>query len=373
MKRAVYAGSFDPPTIGHLWMIEQGAKLFDELIVALGTNADKKYAFTEQERLAMLGKCTAHLSNVKVTFFVNQFLVNYARSAGATYILRGIRNESDYEYEKGMRYINSDLDPQITAIFLIPPRKIVEISSSLVKGLIGPEGWEKIIGKFVTPAVHQKLLEKFRDSTNEASLKNRWLALCMTIGATQDTEKIFAILSRLYSEKERAYHKFLHIEECLNELENTRALCMDPNTLEMAIWFHDAIYNPRLKNNEEQSAKLAYEATKTMGLSETFAQKVADLVRTTIHKAVPTDPDAQLLTDIDLSILGKLAAEFDEYEKKIRKEYSWVSEDQFRAGRTAILRSFLARPSIYATEYFRNKYEKQARENLARSLAKLSP
>jgi len=373
MKRAVYAGSFDPPTIGHLWMIEQGAKLFDELIVALGTNLEKKYTFTEAERLTMLKECTRHLPNVQVTSFANQFLVNYAQSIEAEYILRGIRTGNDYEYEKGMRYINSDLNPQISTVFLIPPRNIVEVSSSLVKSLIGPKNWEEIVPKFVPEEVHKKLLEKFGNpKTANARMENRWTVFSKQTNAQKDVERIFSILSRLYSEEGRTYHNLLHVEDCLNELNEVRQLCADPNAVEMAIWFHDAIYNPRSKDNEEQSAKLAYEAARTMGLSELFAQKTADLARTTKHKEVSSDPDAKLLTDIDLSILGKSAEEFDEYERNIRKEYNWVPDDQFRTGRTAILRSFLDRPNIYSTEYFRNKYEKQARENLARSLANLS-
>ena len=161
MKKGVYAGSFDPPTNGHLWMMEQGAKLFDELIVAIGINPDKKYTFSLDERIEMLRKITKKCQNTTVDTYENQFLVNYARSVGAGYILRGIRSESDYEYERVMRNINSDLDPNIVTVFLMPPREIAEISSSFVRGLVGPEGWEKIIKKYVPEPVYEKFLEKF--------------------------------------------------------------------------------------------------------------------------------------------------------------------------------------------------------------------
>jgi len=161
MKKGVYAGSFDPPTNGHLWMMEQGAKLFDELIVAIGINPDKKYTFSLDERIEMLRKITKKSQNTTVDTYENQFLVNYARSVGAGYILRGIRSESDYEYERVMRNINSDLDPNIVTVFLMPPREIAEISSSFVRGLVGPEGWEKIIKKYVPEPVYEKFLEKF--------------------------------------------------------------------------------------------------------------------------------------------------------------------------------------------------------------------
>jgi pantetheine-phosphate adenylyltransferase len=156
---AVYAGSFDPPTSGHQWMIEQGAELFGELVVALGVNPGKRYLFSVDERLAMLREATAHLGNVRVESFSNRFLIHFAESAGARYILRGIRNESDYEQERTMRNVNGDLDPRITTVFLMPPRGMAEVSSSLVKGLVGPEGWEEIVKGYVSQSVLDRLRE----------------------------------------------------------------------------------------------------------------------------------------------------------------------------------------------------------------------
>jgi len=168
MKKGVYAGSFDPPTNGHLWMIEQGARLFDEIIVAIGINPDKKYTFSLYERVEMLRNITEKCRNITVDSFENQFLVNYAESVQAAYILRGIRSESDYEYERAMRNINGDLNPNIVTIFLMPPREIAEISSSFVEGLVGPDGWEKIVKKYVPKPVYEKFLDKFK---NERSRK----------------------------------------------------------------------------------------------------------------------------------------------------------------------------------------------------------
>lgn len=169
MKKAVYAGSFDPPTNGHSWMIQQGARLFDVLIIAIGTNAAKKCAFSLPERVEMLTNITRQYQNIKIDTFQNQFLVNYAKSVGADYILRGIRSEGDYEYERVMRHINSDLNYDVLTVFLLPPREIEEISSSFIKGLIGPQGWKEIIRKYVPEAVYEKLVhakEKPKQDTN---------------------------------------------------------------------------------------------------------------------------------------------------------------------------------------------------------------
>lgn len=161
MKRAVYAGSFDPLTRGHLWMIEEGARLFDELIVAIGTNPDKSYTFSVEERLRMLRESLIEKDGVSIDQFENEFLVHYAKKAGATHILRGIRSEGDYTYERGMRYINGDLQPGIGTVFLMPPREIAEVSSSFVKGLVGPEGWEEVVRQYVSKPVYKMILEKF--------------------------------------------------------------------------------------------------------------------------------------------------------------------------------------------------------------------
>ena len=161
MKKAVYAGSFDPITVGHLWMIEAGAELFDELIVAIGINPEKLYTFSLEDRLQMLEESLAGQHSIKIDSFENKFLVDYADSVGAQYILRGIRNEVDYEYERGMRHINSDLHQGVTTVFMMPPRAITEISSSLVKGLIGPSGWQEIVEQYVPEPVFRAICEKY--------------------------------------------------------------------------------------------------------------------------------------------------------------------------------------------------------------------
>lgn len=157
-RLGVYAGSFDPLTVGHLWMIEQGTRLFDGLIVAVGVNPEKKYTFPLNERLLMLRQSSKKFRNVSVTSFSNRYLIHYAQEIGATHILRGIRTESDYEFERTMRNINGDLDPDICTVFLMPPRGIAEVSSSMVRGLIGPDGWQKIVRKYVPQPVYKRLL-----------------------------------------------------------------------------------------------------------------------------------------------------------------------------------------------------------------------
>lgn len=398
MRRAVYAGSFDPITNGHLWMVERGAALFDELVVAIGVNPDKRYLFTLDERLEMLRAVTAGFANVTVASFENLFLVHYARRVGADFILRGVRNEQDYGYERGMRYVNAEFDAGVQTVFLIPPRELVEVSSSFVKGLVGPDGWQEAIGRYVPEPVRQKFLDRGpggkaaaggpavapqqaaprrqdggreRNGPPPAKLEPRWLALWRRIGALGSGAAALKELIALYGGSGRHYHNLEHLRQCLAEFDGVRDLCGRPDAVEAAIFYHDAVYEPAGQENEERSARLAAETLRAHGVGETFCQSVAELILVTRHADDPPDDDGRLLADIDLSILGRPPEEFDAYERAIRREYAAVPGEQFRAGRAAILRRLLERPALYATDVFREKYEVAARANLKRSLEKL--
>jgi pantetheine-phosphate adenylyltransferase len=157
MRTAVYAGSFDPPTNGHLWMIERGLEMFDGLIVAIGNNPSKSYSFSVEERLELLKESTGASERLTISHFNNRYLVDYAKRKGAKYILRGIRSPNDYEYERVMRHINADMAPEITTVFLMPPRDIAELSSSMIKSLTGPSGWEETVRRYVPAPVFSAL------------------------------------------------------------------------------------------------------------------------------------------------------------------------------------------------------------------------
>ena len=163
MRTAVYAGSFDPLTNGHLWMIKQGLEMFDRLYVAIGSNPSKNYSFTVEERLSQLHDSIPSCERLTISEFDNRYLVDYARSVDAQYILRGIRSPNDYEYERVMRHINGDMAPKITTAFLMPPRDIAELSSSMVKSLIGPEEWKETVRRYVPQPVF-KALEKMNSA-----------------------------------------------------------------------------------------------------------------------------------------------------------------------------------------------------------------
>ena len=159
MTKAVYAGSFDPLTKGHQWMIEQGSGLFDELVVAIGKNPGKMCMFSLDERVKMAESAASKYKNVKVDQFEKLYLVDYAKSIDAGFLLRGIR-PGDMEYERIIRNVNEEFNPGISTVFLMPPRELADISSTLVKSFIGFEGWQEKVRKYIPVYVYGKMLEK---------------------------------------------------------------------------------------------------------------------------------------------------------------------------------------------------------------------
>ncbi len=180
----------------------------------------------------------------------------------------------------------------------------------------------------------------------------------------------------LYEDGSRHYSGLAHIEAMLRLAQEYHALLADPGALEAAIWFHDAIYDSRAKDNEAKSAELAAARLSERMESGRLARVTAMIIATATHEVPAFEQanavrDAALFLDMDLSILGASPAAFDAYEKAVRREYAWVEEPAWIAGRGAVLKDFLARPLILHTEEFRLRFERQARENMARSLTML--
>ncbi len=367
MKHAIYGGSFDLVTNGHLCVISEGSDLFDELIVGVATNPHKSYTFSENERIQMMTESIKDFPNVRVVGCQNKFLVDVAAEEGASYLLRGIRNASDYETETTMYRVNSDLSPDIKTVFVMPTRETVEISSSFVKGLVTLQKWENVARQYVPKPAFRKLLEKFE--------LNRWADLCKRMGATDRSQAVwedaYNTVIRSYSESSRHYHTMIHIIDCLIELDSVRHLLDDPEAVEMALWLHDVVYDTKRNDNEERSAELAREILSRMYISSSRIERVVSLILHTKSHQRSEIGDYNFLSDIDLAILGSKAVVFDGYESDIREEYRWVPSDKFRDGRVAILDGFLKRPRVFFTDWFRNKYENVALDNLARSIRRL--
>jgi predicted metal-dependent HD superfamily phosphohydrolase len=207
----------------------------------------------------------------------------------------------------------------------------------------------------------------------EAELRASWTDLLAGFGAAPAAiQASFADLVARHAEPHRHYHTLAHVAAVLRIIH---ALCPDAAgrpALLLAGWFHDAVYDPRAGDNEERSAELARAVLRPLGVPESTLDEVGRLILLTrSHQAGPDDWDGHVLLDSDLAILGADEPTYDDYARAIRREYAWVAEEQYRAGRRRVLEGFLARAHIYFTPLMRARCEGRARANMAREVAAL--
>ena len=181
----------------------------------------------------------------------------------------------------------------------------------------------------------------------------------------------FARLLDAYSEPSRFYHTLQHISEVLEVVDQFRGAAQLV-AVELAGWFHDVVYNPRASDNEERSAAWAGETLRQLSLPEEAVRRTEQLILLTkTHRTPNDDTPAAILLDADLAILGSPVQRYSEYAKAIRREYAWVPQSDYRAGRMCVLEAFLGRHRIFLTERLFAAYEAQARDNLRAEIESL--
>ncbi|MDP9603300.1 UNVERIFIED_ORG: putative metal-dependent HD superfamily phosphohydrolase [Variovorax paradoxus] len=201
------------------------------------------------------------------------------------------------------------------------------------------------------------------------ALHANWAAAWHALGVASPGDALCDELQRRYTEPQRHYHTMQHLGECLAWFDHEKALAERPGEVALALWFHDAIYDVHAHDNEACSADWARRALLDAGVDTAAADRVHALVMATRHDAVPQGRDAELLIDIDLSILGAERARFDEYERQVQAEYAFVPDEVRLPRRRAILQRFLDRKAIYATPRLHAQLEARARANLQRSIS----
>lgn len=184
--------------------------------------------------------------------------------------------------------------------------------------------------------------------------------------------ELFDALWNAYGEPHRHYHDRTHVDVCLREFDRDVAATRRPGEIEVALWFHDAIYDTHANDNEAQSAAWARRALESLGVIESCTARVCKMIEATQTHVTGDDVDTQFLVDVDLGILGQPADVFEAYDDAIRAEYAWVEMRAYRKGRAAVLHSFLDRPSIFATRVYQDRFEAQARRNLERKCLELA-
>lgn len=205
---------------------------------------------------------------------------------------------------------------------------------------------------------------------NGLELKSQWQSLLYSVQPNQleNRRLINRVLLELvnnYSSDTRFYHGLDHIKFMLEAIAPWQNQANNYSAIQLAVWFHDVIYNPNAKDNEEKSAEYAAKVLNRLKISQTTIDAVTRMIlNTQHHQAEPEDIDSQILLDADLAILGADESSYQFYAKGIRREYGWLSSEDYRLGRLDVLKKFLQRPRIYFTEPMFQQYEAQARKNM---------
>jgi len=200
--------------------------------------------------------------------------------------------------------------------------------------------------------------------------RNNLLQSLKAIGLNP-AKDIFTELAVAYEQPNRHYHNQFHIANCLKLANCFTSLAQYRHEIEIALWFHDAVYDPRRNDNEEASALWASCYLSDEGVANESLTRITDMILATKHHH-PCDGDAALVIDIDLAILGSDPNCFEEYDKAIRKEYAWVPSAEYRIGRQRVLAKFLQRETIFLTDVFQATFEQKARQNILRKLQEMN-
>ncbi|XOB90885.1 hypothetical protein ACMC9M_11080 [Pseudomonadota bacterium 24LQ007] len=200
--------------------------------------------------------------------------------------------------------------------------------------------------------------------------QTRWQTLMSALGLPP-SEECYHALRAAYSAKHRFYHTVDHIDAMLTHFDGVKEIAEKPEELELAIWFHDAVYKPLSKTNELDSANWAQAFLTAHSYGKADIERVHNLIMATMHNGNVKTPDEHLIVDIDLAILGAPPEVYDQFERNVRKEYRLVPGFIYRKKRKELLRSFLSSGSIYCLELFNERYEDQAKQNLHRAISTL--
>ncbi len=380
MKKIAFSGTLDPITNGHMWVIGEALAIADEVIVFLSENPAKKPHFPAAMRKDIIERSVAERgwTQVRVVIVNGDYTARAAKKHGIDYIIRGIRNNADFDYENLIQQTNVDVLGGAKTIFVMPPRDLGSVSSSFVKALEGPVGWHWHMKKFVPKPAYDAWISDW--------LRKEWNGLWSGLPAGDDAHDApsawFDVLvgDACYGAVTRRYHNIEHLVHGLSELQvwaaDTGAPPEELAALKKAFWFHDAVYAhaPGQASDEEASARMWLDS----GLERQpgDGQAVADLIRATDHfqEASITHPLKQVMRGADLAILGQDDDVYDAYAEAIRMEYGHVPTDAYRAHRCKALAHLHGKAragTLYGDAYFADQYNDRAIANMGREIAAL--
>ena len=373
---AFYSGSFDPFTYGHLAVLAQATMMYDHVIVGVGCNPSKKAFLTDEEKIHVVDQSIKDLVSIyghreligrefsraetylaqhseKVSVITYKGLtIDAAVEYGASVMVRGERLIGDHDEEMRLAHVNQELCAVRgynlqTIVIPVPDVKLTYVSSTTVRNLFSM-GEYVVAMNYVTPSVHNLLAEKF--------LRQEYGLL--TSGVNYEAHDLFAVYST------RKYHNFSHIAYMLNFMNifiRMADVNIDKNAMLLAFFWHDFYLGNRAEELSAIRAKVA------AAICKTHPEIVQELIMATKHgtgDGKDYGEQAKLIHDLDLTILGD-CQNYSFYVWQVYCENEeQVSYENYIKNRIAVLDKFLAMPRIYQTEYFYNRFESVARENM---------
>lgn len=401
MKKIAFTGTLDPITNGHMWVIEEARSLADEVTVFLSENAAKRPQFPAEKRKQIIEMSAAERGwhNVSVVIVKGDYTARAAKKHGIDYLIRGIRNTADFDYENLIQQTNVDVLHGAKTIFVMPPRDLGSVSSSFVGALQGPVGWNWNVRKFVPGPAHRAWMADWlrrewdllwhggADGTATGATSATG-ATGATSATTTDTWFDYLTGGLSHGSTQRHYHNLDHLVHGLTEIRvwglNTGADAAALSTLKKAFWFHDAVldispaagpvHDDDSLSAEERSARIWLESQVE---TETADDGVAALIRATDPaQAVSIDhPLKAVMLALDRAILGQDDDVYDYYAEGIRREYRHLSDQTYAERRRQALEHLLQEAEtghLFGDDYFVARYNDNAIDNMQREIKQLA-
>jgi len=374
MRKAVFAGSFDPLTMGHVDIIRRASKLFDELVVLINYNPDKNEYIQIIDRVSSVKDEFSNDESVSVDVSRDQYTVDYCKDNDIGYIVRGVRNSQDFLYEDNVSNINKQLDPNVETVLLFTDKNLSVVSSSTVKGLCGFKGWEQRIEKFLPRYSYALVLEK------EDALKKEYIKSIEILTGDGEVYKnpsiqlLYYNILRAYSIRNRHYHSIIHIVNGLNTMKQFKLNDEQKALLTIAYLYHDLVYDTNQDDVEnvfdsENKFKKHFENI----LSKSQIKIIKNLILATAHKKEPYTFLERCICDIDLVIFASDINTYMRASFLIRKEYSQYDDVTWNKGRKDFLNKMYVKENFFHELPNNDTIEKQAKENILFELNLINP
>lgn len=372
MKKIAFAGTFDPVTEGHLWVVAEALQLADEVVVFVAENAGKSPMFSAEQRVSIFEDALSEKgwsSRVSVVSLRGAYVARAAKHYGADYLIRGIRSTVDFDYENLLQQANTEVLHGAKTVFVMPPRDLGAVSSSYVKGWIGPPGWHWCVSEFLPRSAYKALIRN--------RLSFYWNTFVNNDGYNLDFEAIIA----MYDNPSRVYHNLDHLMHMLDEIyahpDFESYNSNDKHELIKSTFVHDIVQG----DSDDIESTIAWCESRKNELNMN-SLKLSDttkmIVRATGHKNDKMDSLAALVTSADLSILGQDPLRYDAYACAVREEYKRlhpaITARQFNEGRKKVLQYFMhlaEKGELYHDAHLAMIYTQSALANMLRECNEL--